>query len=139
MFKKLRLFSILLAAVLTLTVATAAQATEAADINKDSQQALANLYKTHPVAQTLAKSAKAILIFPSIVKGGFIIGGSYGEGALIKNGATVGYYNSVSGSWGLQAGAQTYGYAVFLMTDKAEQYIHKTQGWEIGVGFPPRR
>jgi lipid-binding SYLF domain-containing protein len=45
-----------------------------------------------------------------------------------------GYYNSVSASWGLQAGAQSYGYVVFLMSDKAVKYLHKTKGWEIGVG-----
>lgn len=46
----------------------------------------------------------------------------------------VDYYNSVAGSWGLQIGAQSYGYAVFLMTDDAVAYIERTKGWEIGVG-----
>jgi lipid-binding SYLF domain-containing protein len=34
----------------------------------------------------------------------------------------------------LQIGAESYGYAVFLMTDKAVKYIEETKGWEIGVG-----
>jgi lipid-binding SYLF domain-containing protein len=47
---------------------------------------------------------------------------------------TVDYYNTVSGSWGLQAGAQSYGYAIFLMTDKAVTYLKESKGWELGVG-----
>ena len=82
----------------------------------------------------MAKTAKAVLIFPEIVKGGFIFGGAYGEGVLKQGLATVNYYNSVSASWGLQVGAQTYGYAVFLMTDKALEFLDKTAGWELGVG-----
>ena len=63
-----------------------------------------------------------------------MFGGGYGEGELLKGGTVDGYYNSVTASWGLQAGAQTYGYAMFLMTDKALHYIHETHGWEVGVG-----
>jgi lipid-binding SYLF domain-containing protein len=52
----------------------------------------------------------------------------------MKGNHVVDYYNSVTGSWGLQAGAQSYGYVVFLMNDKALNYIAKSSGWEIGVG-----
>ena len=108
--------------------------TTADDLNKDANQALAMLYRTNPAAQALSKNAKAVLVFPNIVKAGLVFGGSYGEGVLKKGAQTVGYYNSASASWGLQAGAQSYGYAVFLMTDKAVDYLNKSQGWEIGVG-----
>lgn len=92
------------------------------------------LYKTEPVAKTLAKNAKGILVFPNIVKAGLVFGGSYGEGVLLKGTQVIDYYNSVAGSWGLQIGAQSYGYAVFLMTDDAVNYVEKTKGWELGVG-----
>lgn len=111
-----------------------ANADTTVDLDRSSQQALHVLYSTHPSAEALSHKAKAILIFPNIVKAGLVFGGSYGEGQLIQGGQTEGYYNSVGGSWGLQAGAQSYGYAVFLMTDKAVQYVHQTHGWEIGVG-----
>ena len=111
-----------------------ASAATAQDLDRDSKQALQTLYKTNPLAEKISKSAKAVLIFPNIVKAGLVFGGSYGEGELIAGSTIDGYYNSVSGSWGLQAGAQSYGYAVFLMTDKAVSYIHETHGWEIGVG-----
>ena len=73
-------------------------------------------------------------MFPKVIKAGFVFGGSYGEGLLKQGPKIVNYYNSVSGSWGLQAGAQSYGYVVFLMNNKAVDYINESQGWEIGVG-----
>ena len=82
----------------------------------------------------LAKKAVAILVFPNMVKAGFLVGAQYGEGALRKKGRTVGYYNSVSGSYGLQAGAQSFGYVLFLITHSAVHYLNRSGGWEIGVG-----
>jgi lipid-binding SYLF domain-containing protein len=123
-------------AALSLSTAaiTPAYAATAEDLNKDADQALQTLYRTNPVAEQISKQAKAVLIFPNIVKAGLVFGGSYGEGVLKEGGKVVNYYNSVSGSWGLQAGAQSFGYAVFLMNNKAVSYLNKSQGWEIGVG-----
>jgi lipid-binding SYLF domain-containing protein len=111
-----------------------AGAATAEDLNVDSRQALQTLYKSTPSAESISHKAKAILVFPKIIKAGLVFGGSYGEGVLFKGKTVENYYNSVTGSWGLQAGAQSYGYAVFLMTDKAVDYVRKTKGWEIGVG-----
>ena len=69
-----------------------------------------------------------------MVKAGLVFGGSYGEGVLFVESQVVDYYNSVAGSWGLQIGAQSYGYAVFLMTDDAVEYLKQSKGWEVGVG-----
>jgi lipid-binding SYLF domain-containing protein len=109
-------------------------ASSRADTERDARHALGELYQSRHVAKELAKNAKAILIFPNIVKGGLIFGGSYGKGILLKGNDLDGYYNTASASWGLQAGAQSYGYALFLMSDKAVKYVHDTHGWEIGVG-----
>jgi lipid-binding SYLF domain-containing protein len=122
------------AAIVSMTVVNPANAATAADLDKDSVQALQTLYDTQPVAKTLSHAAKAVLVFPNIVKAGLVFGGGYGEGVLLEGSKVVDYYNSVTGSWGLQIGAQSYGYAVFLMTDKAVKYLKKTKGWEIGVG-----
>jgi lipid-binding SYLF domain-containing protein len=69
-----------------------------------------------------------------MLKAGFMFGGQIGEGALRKGGRTVGYYNSVAASYGLQAGAQRFGYALFFMTNSALAYLDKTGGFEVGVG-----
>lgn len=124
-----------LAALTALALAPAAAlAATAGDINRDSAEALQKLYRINPVAEDLSHKAKAILIFPNIIKGGLIVGGSYGEGELQEGGKVAGYYNSASASFGFQAGAQSYGYAMFLMNDKAVDYLKKSEGWEIGVG-----
>jgi lipid-binding SYLF domain-containing protein len=130
-------FTVLMLAVVSVALMGSnhpARAATAAEINRDSQEALQKLYRTNPLAADLSHKAKAVLIFPNIVKGGFIVGGSYGEGELLTGGAVSGYFNSASASWGLQAGAQSYGYAVFLMSDKAISYLGKSKGWEVGVG-----
>lgn len=127
-------FMVATVASVSMAMTSLASAATAEDLNRDSLQALQTLYKTEPVAHTLSKSAKGVLVFPNMIKAGLVFGGSYGEGVLLKGSQVTDYYNSVSGSWGLQAGAQSYGYAVFLMTDEAVRYIEKTKGWEVGVG-----
>ena len=111
-----------------------ANAATAEDLSKDAAQALQILYKSNPVAESIGKKSRAILVFPKIVKAGLVFGGSYGEGVLTKNSQFTGYYNSVSASWGWQAGAESYAYVVFLMSDKAVKYLDTSKGWEIGVG-----
>ncbi len=111
-----------------------AGAATAAEIDRDVKSALGGLYAKSPAAKKLGETAKGILVFPGIVKGGFLVGGQYGEGALLKNGKPAGYYNTVQLSYGLQAGIQKYAYALFFMTDSAMNYLDKSDGWEIGVG-----
>ena len=133
--KHAKLITFVLAALLVLTQWNGtAYAESAAGIDADADAALSKLYETQPVAKILAEKAAAILIFPNLVKAGFIVGGQYGQGALRKKGETVGYYSSFAGSYGLQAGAQSFGYALFLMTPSAVEYLDRSDGWEIGVG-----
>ncbi|HUD24800.1 MAG TPA: lipid-binding SYLF domain-containing protein [Burkholderiaceae bacterium] len=111
-----------------------AYAATAEDLNRSAEQALRTLYRTNETAAKIGNIAKAALVFPNIVRAGLIFGGGYGEGVLMQGSKAIDYYNSVSGSWGLQAGAQSYGYVVFLMNDRARSYLQKSRGWEIGVG-----
>ncbi len=109
-------------------------ATSAAELDKEVIQALHQLYSESHAAAKLGKTAKGILVFPKVYKAGFILGAQYGEGALIVNGNIIGYYKTIGGSYGLQAGAQAFGYALFFMTNKALKYLLNSNGWEIGVG-----
>lgn len=127
-------FLFMMMAVFSAIYFNSAFAATSDDLDKDSLQALQHLYKVNPISADLSKNSLAVLVFPNIVKAGLVFGGSYGEGVLIKGSEVVDYYNSVTGSWGLQAGAQSYGYAVFLMNDNAVEYLGKSDGWEIGVG-----
>ena len=111
-----------------------ALAASAEDLKADAAQALTALYKERPVAEVVSKNAKAILVFPKIVKAGLVFGGSYGEGVLMKGDVVSEYFNSVSASWGWQEGAKSYAYFVFLMSDQAVDYLAKSKGWEFGIG-----
>lgn len=122
--------------VLTIHVLSpaAALAASASAIDRDARAALAKLYKSTPGAKALGDKAVAVLVFPSIVKGGFIIAGQFGDGALRKGGKTVAYYRSLAASYGFQAGAQAFGYVLFFMDDASVQYLNNSDGWELGTG-----
>ena len=134
-------YSILLSALALLTVscATGPGGTVGLDSNVDarkieqkSRAALDKLYRSNPKALRLARKAEGVLVFPSITKGGFIVGGAGGDGALYQRDRPTGYYRSVSASYGLQAGLQKYGYALFLMDREAIRDLNRSDGWEIG-------
>ena len=119
---------------LMLSPVQSALAASASEINRDVTAALATLYQTAPGTKTLASQAKGILVFPNIVKAGLIVGGQYGDGALREKGKTVRYYRSIAGSFGLQAGVQSFAYVLFFMDDASLRYIEESEGWEIGTG-----
>lgn len=108
--------------------------TDMEQIDREVDIALTKLYKTTPSAKHLAARAKAILVFPNVLKAGFIGGAQYGKGALRKKDRTTGYYNIVAGSYGLQAGVQSFDYALFFMNDAALSQLDDSDGFEIGVG-----
>jgi lipid-binding SYLF domain-containing protein len=111
-----------------------ASSKSAAQIDREVDAALAKLYDTTPSARHLAKQAKGILVFPNVLKAGFIGGAEYGKGAMRKGGRTSGYYNIVAGSYGLQAGVQSFSYAMFFMNDAALSHLDSTEGLEVGLG-----
>lgn len=106
----------------------------ASKIAKESRTALSELYAQNPSAKALGDKAKAVLVFPDILKGGFVISGQGGNGAMIRNtGEISGYYQSVAASYGLEAGVQKFGYALFFMDEAAFKNIDKSDGWELGT------
>lgn len=133
-----RLAGILLGAALTwapeAALAQDKGKTEAAELARASEAALQALYASTPLAKELGPKAAAILVFPKITKAGLGIGGQYGEGALLKKGTAAAYYKTTGASFGLQAGGQQYGYAMFFMNPKALDQLNKAGGFEVGVG-----
>ena len=119
---------------LVLVVAGVAGAAPPAQIDREVDTALATMYATMPGARDLSSQARAVLVFPAIVKAGFLFGAQYGEGALRRQGRTAGYYNTVAASYGFQAGVQSFGYALFFMTDDALRYLDASGGFELGIG-----
>jgi len=109
-------------------------AASAAEIDADVDEALKTLYATNAEAKMLAAKAKGVLVFPSVVKVGFVGGAQKGEGALRRGSKTVAYYSTVAGSYGLQAGIQKFAYAMFFMTASSLRYLEASHGWEVGTG-----
>lgn len=107
---------------------------EALNKEIEAKAALGRLYSHTPTARALAESAAGVLVFPEMTKAGFLVGGQYGNGVLFRHGKVAGFYNSTALSYGLQAGVQQFGYALFLMTEEAIDYLDRSDGWEIGVG-----
>jgi lipid-binding SYLF domain-containing protein len=121
-------------ACIVLAMASPAAAANAAAIAQDSKATLDRLYAANAKARELGAKARAVLIFPKIVKAGFLVGGQTGEGALLQNGQAVEFYNITAGSFGLQAGAQTFSYALFFITPSSLDYLKKSDGWSVGTG-----
>jgi lipid-binding SYLF domain-containing protein len=136
--KRLSTLAALLAAVIAFSnmpaVAQDKGKTAAAELTADSQKALAALVAKVPLAKSLQPKATAILVFPSVKKAGLGIGGQYGEGTLLKGDTAAAFYKTTGASMGLQAGAQQYGYALFLMNQGAVAQLDAKNGFEIGVG-----
>jgi lipid-binding SYLF domain-containing protein len=114
------------------TQANAANASSS-QISADSRAALKSLYASNPTARRLGQKASGILVFPHIMKGGFVVGAEGGNGTLFNSGGGVkGYYQTAGASWGLQAGVQKYGYALFLMNSSDVANLDRAAGWEVG-------
>ncbi len=137
--KTVNVGALLVGAMLATVLATAlnsgnALAASTSEIDQNATQALTTQYQNTPGAQALADKARGILIFPRIVKAGFIVAGQYGDGALREGDQTVGYFRSVAASVGYQAGAQAFGYVLFFMDNASLRYLDKSDGWELGTG-----
>lgn len=125
----------LVAALVVFACATRpAEAASARELERSGRAALQSLYASTPSAKILGSKAKAIIVFPSILKAGFMFGGQIGEGVRLQGGRVTGYYSSVAASYGFQAGIQEYGYALFFMTQSALDQLDATAGFELGVG-----
>jgi len=108
-------------------------ASEAAEIDRDARAALGRLYHINSTAASLRGKAAGILVFPRIVKAGFIFGGQGGKGELLAGGHPQGYYAIAAASFGLQAGVQWFSYAMFFMNQAALRYLDQSDGWAVGT------
>ena len=125
---------LLTAAIASALLPPTASAADRAALERDARSALQKLTNTVPAAKSLSASATAVLVFPKVTKAGLGVGGQYGDGVLFRQGKVAGYYNTSGASFGLQAGAQQFGYAMFMMNDKALGALSANEGFEVGVG-----
>jgi lipid-binding SYLF domain-containing protein len=133
-FCNARRLMIALLLVLPLAANGVAQAASKSELDAKSKRALDALVAKIPAAKQVSQKAVAVLVFPEIYKAGLMVGGQFGEGVLWKGGKPVAYYNNSGASYGLQAGGQKYGYAMFFMNAQALQSLDAQAGFEVGVG-----
>jgi lipid-binding SYLF domain-containing protein len=124
---------ILLTAVFSFLTTNSLLAKTAKEIDASVDVAIQRFYKQVNGAEKYVKASKGMLVMPNIVKGAFIVGGEYGEGALRISGKSVDYYNTVSGSIGFQIGGQKKDIILLFMTDEALKKFRASKGWEAGV------
>lgn len=126
--------------VLVLAVAAAAAlrpanafAKTARELETSVDVSLDRLVEDVPGAKSLLSEAKGVLVFPSVLKGGIVLGAEYGEGALRVNGKTAAYYNIIAGSLGFQWGAQARRVYILFMDQKALDDFLYGSGWSGGL------
>jgi lipid-binding SYLF domain-containing protein len=139
----MKIISAICAALLVTSPAFAADSAEVAEkmeqmrnkveLDAAVNKSLVEFKSEVPDAENVLKQAKAYLVFPKITKAGLGIGGEYGEGALIKDGKTIGYYDTTAASIGLQAGVETKSMVMAFMEESALDKFQKSSGWEVGV------
>jgi len=123
----------LFALLALIAVAPKSEAASAREIDAGVNATLDTFFYKIRGARELAHKSVGILVFPSVVKAGFGIGGEYGEGALRVRGGSVGYYNTVSASFGFQLGVQERSVIIVFMTEQALDQFQRTAGWKVGV------
>jgi lipid-binding SYLF domain-containing protein len=121
-----------LTAVFVLVSPGKASAYSAAKLERLSTKALHQLYEQNSKARTLGEKAVAVLVFPEVLKAGFMVAAQRGDGVLFRNGQVAGYYNMTSAGYGIQAGVQKLSYALLFMDEDSLKYLGKSEGFDIG-------
>jgi lipid-binding SYLF domain-containing protein len=102
-------------------------------INAQTDAALAKLYSQDPGSVAMIRKARGVLVFPAVVSAGFVVGGSYGKGALRVGGHTEGYYSTTAASVGLLAGAESKAVYILFLTDDSLNKFRSSSGWTAGA------
>jgi len=103
------------------------------EIDAGVDGAMNKLFAEAASSRELAAKALGVLVFPKVLEAGFVVGAEYGEGALRVGGTSVAYYRTTTGSFGLQAGAQSKALILMFMTQDALDKFRASQGWTVGV------
>src|SRR5258708_1979133 len=121
-----------LSATMSHAMASETNAEKRRSIDAKVQGTMSRLYATVKGSRELVAKANGVLVFPSVLQVGFVVGGQYGEGALRVGGKSVGYYSTVSGSFGFQAGGQSKAIIFLFMTRDAFDSFRNSDGWSVG-------
>jgi len=126
--------STLLLALSMLALPFAAGAATPSELDAKVKTALSALFSQEESSKAVADNAAGILVFPEVNKSGLLVAGTeYGEGALLEDGKTTGYYSSSSTTLGPQFGAQLKSQAFMFMTQDALNDFKNRKGMKVGL------
>ncbi len=78
-----------------------------------------NLFKNAGESASFFRTAYGYAVFPTIGKGGLVVGGAHGKGRVYVHGAYVGDTSMTQVSVGFQAGGQAYSQIIFFEDQRA--------------------
>ena len=119
--------------VFGLAVSSSVFAKSATEIEVEVDETIKEFKREIKGGAEFLKGASGVLVFPTVLKAGFVLGGEYGEGALRVGGKTVDYYSTAAGSLGFQIGAQAKSIVVVFMNSEVLANFRKSKGWKAGV------
>lgn len=102
-------------------------------VNSSADSTLARLYQQSPESRAMLQRARAVLVFPEVISGAFVVGFEHGAGVLRVGGRNEGYYTTTGGSIGFQAGAQSKAMVIAFMDDASYQKFRNSNGWTVGA------
>src|SRR6187549_3966594 len=129
----MKAITIFFASLMLLTTPNLSRANSAEEINDAANATLHRFVEQNPSAEELGRKAPGVLVFPSVVKAGMLLGGQYGEGVLIVHGNAAGYYNIVSASFGFQLGVQSLSIIIVFVTQQALADFQRAYGGKVGI------
>ena len=123
---------------------TEVTAEQLVDKSRSTVETIAN-DKDFAGVKELLPRAKGVLIFPQLVRAGFIVGGEGGRGVVLKRNpdgswSYPAFYNTVGGCLGLQIGVESAEALFLIMTDKAMNAVVRNQfrlGADVSVALGP--
>lgn len=122
--------------LLALTTSLTASAEFKPDLNDsmelDVAKAILDIKKKDPGVQRFFDNAAGYAVFPSVGKGGVIIGGAYGKGLVIVDDKVDGHTTMSQASIGLQLGGQKYAQFIFFKDEVAIGHF-KRGNFEFGA------
>jgi lipid-binding SYLF domain-containing protein len=129
----MKAITIFFASLMLVTTPDLSRASSAQEINDAANATLHRFVEQNPSAEELGRKAPGVLVFPSVIKAGMLLGGQYGEGVLIAHGNAAGYYNIISASLGFQLGVQSLSIIIVFMTEQSLADFQNAYGWKVGI------
>jgi lipid-binding SYLF domain-containing protein len=102
-----------------------------ANLKDDAATAVRRFERSDNSITQVIERSPGYVIFPSIGKGGFIVGASYGKGVVYERGAVIGYSDISEASFGLQAGGQEFSELIIF---EDQDTLNKFRNGSYGLG-----